>query len=75
MKADLYLVPIKGHGLRWAQKAVMNEETRYRGFVYRKDALNNFDEWVEINSSGMFERDFYHNFHTAEELGIVEAKR
>jgi len=71
-KVKLEIVKVKGSS-RWAQKATMGKEVRYRGFIYRKDALANLAEWIYIKENYLsFERDFYHNFHTAEELHIQE---
>jgi len=71
MKAILSIVKVKG-SVKWAQKAALNGEIRYRGFMYKKEAIDNLGEWISINDTGMFERDFYHNFHTADELKITE---
>lgn len=69
---NLSIVKVKG-SCKWAQKAIIGNEVRYRGFRYKKEAISNLSEWEYIwQSDGEFARDFYHNFNTAEELGIEE---
>lgn len=82
-RVKLEVVKVKG-GIHWAQKATMpashthsgNIEVRYRGFMYKLEAITNLREWEHIRDVGLdagdFARDFYHNFHTAEQLHIQE---
>lgn len=71
----LEIVKVRGEGSNWAQKATVNGEVRYRGFYYKREAIRNLLEWENIVADfgqGGFMRDFYHNFNTADELGIKE---
>ncbi len=67
----LEVVKVKGG---WAQKAVVNGIARYRGYRYKSEAVYGLREWdlSHYDSAGDFSRDFYHNFHSAKELGLVE---
>ena len=53
----------------WAEKAVYKDEVRYRKHYYKIDAQLNLNEW---NIKQDMSRNFYHNFWTAEYLGIKE---
>ena len=66
---ELSIVKPKG-GCRWAIKAVVDNEVRYRGFYYKQNAVANLSEWQGYRCDDDFMRDFHHNFHSAEELGI-----
>lgn len=65
------VVKVKGPGSNWAQKVTWDGVSRYRGFYYKKDAVNNLVEWVNRDTL-FWGRNFTHNFHSAEELGIRE---
>ena len=58
----------------WAQKATVAGESRYRLYHYKKEAEIGLSEWAG-KDVGYFLRDFHHNFNSAEELGIEEAKQ
>lgn len=70
-KISIEVVKVKG-GVPWAIKATVNGETRYRGYRYKREAEYNLSEWTEMSPDWFFPRNFYHNFHAAEECGIKE---
>lgn len=55
----------------WAIRAIMDGKVRYRGYRYKAEAIKNMDTWVDCED-WCFPREFYHNFNSAEELGIIE---
>lgn len=59
---------------RWAQKATIGEESRYRSFYYKEDAEHNLTEWMQYRNANDFMRDFRHNFHSLEEIHAQEAE-
>lgn len=73
------VVRVSGH-VNWAIKAVINNlfwHPRYRGYHYKKDAVAGLSEWEGYHENAMRDdifcsREFQHNFHSAEELGIAE---
>lgn len=65
---SLTVVKVKGKS-HWAQKAVYKDEVRYRTYYYKAEALAGLKEWDINRDMG---RNFYHNFWTAEYLGIKE---
>ena len=75
----LEVIKVKG-GIHWAIKAVVDNlfwHPRYRGYYYKKEAIAGLVEWEayheNVSREGIFcSREFNHNFHSAEELGIVE---
>lgn len=69
---SLTVVKVKGR-CKWAQKAVYKDEVRYRRYYYKSDAVKGLSEWDKNNYPDM-NRNFYHNFFTAEDLGINEVK-
>ncbi len=65
--------------VHWAIKAVVDGVARYRGYYYKTDAITNLAEWETYHENAMKEdifqaREFHHNFHSAEDLGITEVK-
>jgi len=69
-KQHLEVIKVKG-GCRWAIKATIEGETRYRGYHYKREAERGLSEWSF--PYGIFkDREFWHNFFSAEELGIQE---
>lgn len=67
----LEVVKVEG-AVGWAQKATINGVSRYRGYHYKKEAIAGLDEWAKYQPAWVFEREFYHNFNSLAELGIVE---
>jgi len=63
----LEVVKVKGG---WAQKATMGGESRYRFYHYKREAERTLSEWENYQPSGVFRREFHHNFNSAEELGL-----
>jgi len=63
----LEVVKIKGG---WVQKATMDGESRYRLYHYKREAEATITEWLNYQPAGVFRREFYHNFHSLEELRI-----
>jgi hypothetical protein len=45
------------------------DKPRYRGYYYKVEAVRGLKEWQAYDDMG---RNYWHNFHTAEELGIRE---
>lgn len=76
-KFTVEVVKVKGR-VNWAIKATVNGVTRYRGYYYKKDAINDLPEWENYQKDAlaidMFcAREFNHNFNSAKELNLVEA--
>ena len=71
----LQIVKVKSTptGIYWAIKAVVGNKIRYRVYYYKAEAEKNMETWVDCES-WYFPREFYHNFNSAEELGIEEVK-
>lgn len=69
-KYTLEVIRVKA-SFPWAIKAVMGHEVRYRGYHYKAEAIREMDTWSECEL-WYFPREFYHNFNSAEELGIRE---
>ena len=67
----LEIVKVKGN-CKWAIKATVEGISRYRGYYYKKEALRNMDTWSQCGFDYFKYREFMHNFHTAEELGLEE---
>ncbi len=67
----LEVVKVKGSA-SWAIKLVVDGIARYRGYHYRRDAANGLPEWLGKSAMSIRSREFMHNFHSAEELGIIE---
>ena len=67
----LEVVKVRGG---WAQKATMEGETRYRLYHYKKEAEAGLSEWTNYQPGGVFTMEFYHNFHSAEELNLEEVQ-
>ncbi len=70
------VVKIKGR-VRWAIKAIVDGVARYRGYYYKQDAIKGLAEWEFYHDNALREdifrdREFHHNFSSAEELGITE---
>lgn len=61
------VIKVKGG---WAQKATVDGVSRYRLYHYKKEAVAGLQEWMNYNTRFLFEREFHHNFHSAEELGV-----
>lgn len=55
----------------WAQKATLHGEERYRLYYYKRDAEVRLSDWTNIRKD-WFMREFYHNFSSARDLGLVE---
>ena len=74
MNAKITVVKVKGNGIKWAQKCLLNGNPtpRYRRYVYKSEAVAGLNEWEFYDD---MERNYYHNFHSAEELGIQEATK
>jgi hypothetical protein len=70
----LEIVRMKGH-VKWAVKAMIGEEKRYRPQYYKADAEKDLNYWNNppFKSVNDFMRDFNHNFNSLEELKIEEA--
>jgi len=69
----LSVVRVLSSSCRWAVKAESDSgEIRYRGFYYNKDAHYDLGEW---KVSGVDQRNFKHNFFTAETLRVVEGRK
>lgn len=70
----LEIVKVKA-SFPWAIKATLGGSPRYRGYHYKKEAIRGLSEWEGYQERpsgiGIFrDREFWHNFHSAEELGI-----
>lgn len=70
------VVKVKGQ-VHWVVKATIDGKSRYRGCYYKKDALMDIQEWEAYHENALREdifknREFYHNFNSAEESGIRE---
>lgn len=73
MKFALEVVKVKSStGAHWAIKAVVGKEIRYRGYYYKAEAVISMKIWQDCDSLYFHDREFCHNFNTAEELGITE---
>jgi len=57
----------KSSGARWAVKAVVGDEARYRGFYYKREAEEDMKTWKGYALDN-FISEFHHNFCAAEEL-------
>ncbi len=69
----LEVIRVKSRYCNWAIKATLNFQVRYRGYYYKDKAIQGMTEWAEGFTDAMFfEREFYHNFHSAEDLGLKE---
>ena len=73
------VVRLKGH-CRWAVKAMVDGEARYRPCYYKVDAFKDLLEWENYHRNAIAEdifraREFCHNFDSAEELNIVELNK
>ena len=77
MKAfTLEIVKVKGDA-NWAIKAVVDNlfwHPRYRGYYYKADAIRGMETWIDCDSGYFRDREFKHNFFSAEEVGIEEIK-
>ena len=70
------VVKVKGC-VNWAIKATVKGIVRYRGYYYKKDALNDLPEWENYHSNAISvdifcAREFMHNFNSDKELCIQE---
>jgi len=72
-EVNLEIVKIKG-AARWAQKATYKGESRYRVFYYKFEAQKNLPGWELLAQDLDWDRNFYHNFDSAEDLGITEVE-
>lgn len=57
---------------RWAQKATIGKESRYRLYYYKNDAIAGLAVWTDYKNANEFMRDFRHNFNSLEELKGTE---
>ena len=73
MSYELEIIKVKAKGFSWAIKATVQNTFRYRGFYYKKEAVIDIESWKGLNDF-FFMRDFLHNFHSAEELGLEEIR-
>jgi hypothetical protein len=65
----LSIVKMKGH-CKWAVKATIGKEFRYRPFYYKVDAEKDFAYWNDppFGNASDFMRDFKHNFNSPSEI-------
>lgn len=75
MQCNGYTLEIVKMSRGWAQKATVGDESRYRMFYYRHDAVVNLEEWTGYKNVGDFKRDFYHNFKSLEDIANTERGR
>jgi len=71
MNLTIEVIKTKG-SVPWAIKATANGEARYRGYRYKNEAEHNLSEWTGMKPDWFYPRNFYHNFHSAEECGVRE---
>ena len=71
MDYKLDIVKIKGcSGAPWGMRMIVNDISRFRPYHYKKEAIAGMWEWEHL-SSWALEREFMHNFDSAETLGIT----
>jgi len=70
MEYTLDVIKIKGcSGAPWAMRMTINGISRYRPYHYKKEAIAGMYEWDNL-SVWALEREFMHNFDSAQTLGI-----
>lgn len=70
----LELVRMKGH-CKWAVKATVSQEVRYRPNYYKANAEMDLMYWNRppFKSASDFMRDFHHNFYSPNDISEKEA--
>jgi len=67
---ELEIVKVKGcPSAPWAMRMTRERESRYRLYHYKKEAIDGMYEWENLSIFSI-EREFNHNFDSAETLGI-----
>ena len=71
MNYPLEVIKVKAPGFKWAIRATVNGVSRYRGYHYQAEAIRNMETWAECEPGYFKDREFRHNFNSAEEIGIT----